>query len=388
MHMENRTDIMINLGMRTSTDDPDTVFEEVIPKEEYMPKDHRFLFDFLSVSLKRIHDLLEEAVANREQGKAKEADTLLKKTRPFFFNTEARTAYINRSLAEIIRNDPNLTNRYSLLEQIGLPFNGHFDSEYWLSSDFKKGTIRSLIEKQEDCRKKIVLLFDDTNPDLAKTPMSVRAGLYGMVGNDADAMPIILNVQCRYILPAAQSMRVLQASMDFDDNFSNSVLNAVADMEKGKMDTPPVLKKILGAADSGETVGYTEYSAEYLEDILDLEICFFFFEGVRLKRCRNCGRYFPVSPLNDKYCNIEDVNGNSCLKNAAREELKKQVDQIYTQAYRSHFARVKNGKESKEYLDKWRPEAKRLQEEVYQFKVTLPEYKRILMLKETESGEK
>ena len=98
-----------------------------------------------------------------------------------------------------------------------------------------------------------------------------------------------------------------------------------------------------------------------------------------IKRCRSCGRRFLSPNETDKYCSLPGKDNISCLERKYMEETKEAVDGIYTQAYRTRYARMASGKETKESLDKWREKAKELKAVAMKGAMSPEAYKKTIM---------
>ena len=75
----------------------------------------------------------------------------------------------------------------------------------------------------------------------------------------------------------------------------------------------------------------------------------------KVRKCKNCDKYFIITDKNtDDYCTRILTNGMTC-----KEKSKLNPIEInYRKAYKTHHARMRKGKITKEELDKWRLLAK------------------------------
>lgn len=356
------------------------VFEEVVDMSRYIPDDHRYLDLFLSSDISGIEGLLNEAAAVGDREPVIMAADRLLTVHRYFENPERVHSYINRSLAQIIWPDKTIRDTDDSFASLAI-FDEGMDTDpgYWISMGGDRGTVQGLARLHGDLKIMVPLIFDDSS-GLADYPQQVRNGLYGLMYGSPSLRPEIKLVSGRTVLPSPKSMGPLRAAMDFDENFAEKVCSAVIQLSDGSAAVPPALKAVLDSiSDTGDVESWTEYDTPYLEDVLRLEISLMAKDGTRLKKCASCGRYFPVTDNNDSYCNIPDAKGDSCFLRHYREQLKKTADFIYRQAYRAHFARVKAGKETEEYLAFWRERAKALRADVASGKLTPDEYKERIM---------
>ena len=371
----------LNMGVTIVPGSADA-YEEVVDMERYIPEDHRHLVRFLSADLNEIDEMLKKAVSENNRTLSVAAAALLEETHRFFELPGRKEAYINRSLAGIVWTDDGITpaEKDSVFAGLALLDNCNVtDLPSWLSPENGKGTIPNLIEVRDDLKIMLPVVFDDSN-GLSAYPQQVRNGLYGLVSTESSLRPFINLTPGRTILPSPESMGGLRAAMDFNEEFGSVIYDSVKSIAGGSDDVPAKLGEILDRVAGTDGVEYwTEYDTPYLEDILRLEVSLMAGSGTRLRKCKSCGRYFPVTPENDRCCNIPDADGSSCLTRYREKLLKETVSAIYTQAYRTHFARMKAGKETKEELDSWREFAKRLRRDVYAGNLSPDEYKEKLM---------
>ena len=375
----------LNLGISVSPDGADA-WDEVVDMEKYIPDGHIYFILFLAADLGRIAGMLQKAVSDNNRELAICAGKALSETHRYFEHPERVYAYINRSLAVTIQADESMNEGQMQAKFRELAIFSPYaerDFAYWLCAEDGKGTIQSLVRLQHDLKSLSATVMDDSN-GLAAYPRSVRNGLYGLVRDGAGFCPRISLVPGHVVLPYPEAMKGLWASMDFDDRLGQDIFSCVEELVNGAQDIPSAVKKVLdGIPASGCIESWTEYETPYLEDILNLEASRMVSDGIRLKKCEDCGRYFAVTKDNDRFCILPDKNGVSCLGRHRLEEAKKESHAIYTQAYRTHYARVKRGKESKENLDIWRKKAKKLREELLKGMMTLEEYKREIIEKQT-----
>lgn len=368
-------EIRLNMGTAVSPGDG-TPYEDVVDIKRYIPEDHRYLVRFLSIDMHAIIDALSKAFACGDRTLVLGAASSICASHRYFEHSGRIYSYINRSLARIIWADNSIgeSERKDAFFRLAV-FEGGMekDPSYWLSEEKGKGSIQSLACMQDDLKIMLPVVFDDSN-GLAIYPQQVRNGLYGLLMEGS--CPRIGLVPGRAVLPFPESMNGLRAAMDFDETFRQSMLHFGKYLKNGGKGVPSEIKKVLDKIPaSGEGTGWAEYDTPYLEDVLRLEVSMMVSSGTRLKKCSDCGRYFPVTEDNDMYCNIPDVDGSSCLARHREEEKKEAVKAVYTQAYRTRFARMKKGKETKEELDAWRETARRMQKDVYSGKLSEKEYK-------------
>lgn len=111
-----------------------------------------------------------------------------------------------------------------------------------------------------------------------------------------------------------------------------------------------------------DTKIYEEYEIKTIYQLLYLEILSIVQSGKLITKCKNCGKYFlPLNPKN-KYCSRIDKNGKSCKDIGSNIKWKKNLENdrplaLYTRARKTHHARIKKGKITKNDFDIWEQKA-------------------------------
>lgn len=121
----------------------------------------------------------------------------------------------------------------------------------------------------------------------------------------------------------------------------------------------------------------------YPRDLVDF-VDFFLREFVKrelaLKECKSCGLYFPASHGNSEYCNrLFQDTGKTCREIGSVKAYQAKVEsnpaiKEYNRAYKTHYARIKAGKMTKDFFQEWAQEAREKRDLVTAGKLTLEEY--------------
>jgi len=137
--------------------------------------------------------------------------------------------------------------------------------------------------------------------------------------------------------------------------------------------------EVLNPRNIGDIVDY------FLRNIISRDMTF--------KVCKSCGKYFPASAShgNSEYCNrifyglAADGSktldtGKTCKEIGSVKVYQAKVAEnpeyaAYSRAYKTHFARIKAKKLTKEYFQIWAEEARKLRDEVTAGALSLEEYK-------------
>ena len=102
---------------------------------------------------------------------------------------------------------------------------------------------------------------------------------------------------------------------------------------------------------------------------------------IPVRRCRNCGRYFPIiGRITAEYCSRPQPSGKLCRNIApvqkwAKNSKKDLVFSEYRREYKRHFAWIKAGKISEEQFAAWAKQAKAKKHECDAEKISLDEFK-------------
>lgn len=114
---------------------------------------------------------------------------------------------------------------------------------------------------------------------------------------------------------------------------------------------------------------WLDYLITDFEDCLYLEMREIMVRGLRIKRCKNCGRYFIPKKGNVDYCHRRFTDdGKTCAQVGYAQTFAKSVKndellQAYTRAYKAHYARMskprkKTANITREDFEAWYTQAK------------------------------
>ncbi len=103
--------------------------------------------------------------------------------------------------------------------------------------------------------------------------------------------------------------------------------------------------------------------------------------NMKVRRCRNCGKYFIVSNMNIEYCdNIAEGENKACSEIGSNRSFSKKLKQdplleAYNRAYKTRFARVRYSKKmSQAEFNEWYIEAKNMLESARSGEITSDEF--------------
>ena len=153
--------------------------------------------------------------------------------------------------------------------------------------------------------------------------------------------------------------------MDFDEQYEQAVLQGLQQMQETPNTTPECIKELIN--DAANMIGDCEihtYVLDTLEDLLKYEVYGMTMAEKRIKRCKNCGRYFVVDKSNMEYCDrIAAGETKPCSEIGKSRTYEQKIAKggtamaLYRKAYKTHFARIRSGTMTREEFDAWKDEA-------------------------------
>ncbi|HPJ02475.1 MAG TPA: DUF6076 domain-containing protein [Candidatus Limiplasma sp.] len=127
------------------------------------------------------------------------------------------------------------------------------------------------------------------------------------------------------------------------------------------------------------------YRIDNLFDLLFIECQRMTEAKLSIRRCLKCNRYFVAEKSNIKYCDrlLDDNSAETCRTTGPKESIIRKIRNSpaqyeYHKAYRTHYARIKAGKLTKQEFTSWSAEARRRLAVVYNDPSLLPEFERWL----------
>ncbi len=118
-----------------------------------------------------------------------------------------------------------------------------------------------------------------------------------------------------------------------------------------------------------------------IRDLIDFSLRNCVAKNIPVRRCRNCGRYFPIiGRITAEYCSRPQLSGKLCRNIApvqkwAKNSKKDLVFSEYRREYKRHFAWIKAGKITEEEFAAWAKQAKVKKHECDAEKISLNEFK-------------
>ena len=121
-----------------------------------------------------------------------------------------------------------------------------------------------------------------------------------------------------------------------------------------------------------------------IRDLIDFSLRDCVEKNIPVRRCKNCGRYFPIiGRITAEYCSRPQPSGKLCRNIApvqkwAKNSKKDLVFSEYRREYKRHFSWIKAGKISAEEFAVWAKQAKAKKHECDAEKISLDEFKQWL----------
>lgn len=118
-----------------------------------------------------------------------------------------------------------------------------------------------------------------------------------------------------------------------------------------------------------------------IRDLIDFSLRECVRREIPVRRCRNCGRYFPIiGRVTAEYCSRPSASGKLCRSTApvrkwAESRRSDQVFQEYRREYKRRFAWIKAGKLTEEQFADWHKAAKARKKDCDREIISLDEFK-------------
>lgn len=365
----------LNLGMSFDYED---VFPIIVREDYIIPKTHEYLFNFLETDFRRLEAYGKSYLECLAQGTIGDAQKLqrifeeLFALHPFFRSCPANAAtVINETLAAYVKasfRDRSDEEQKQLLNLVCTSqYIGSKDVDHWFEQA-KNGKIEYVFEElyclQCSISSWVFLSLDNTNPELAKLTSLQRSAIYSMLFG-GEFIPM-LETEVEMNMQRPRSFNSIAAALDFDEEYMLATYKSIDAMqEHPTAPLPEQFQRIYTAAQQvQEDCEVYTYRTDTLEDLLKFEVYGMSHENTRIKRCKNCGRYFILEKGNLEYCDRiaagETKPCNEIGKSRTYEARITGGDSaiaLYRKAYKTHFARIRTGKMTKEEFEAWKNEA-------------------------------
>jgi len=143
-----------------------------------------------------------------------------------------------------------------------------------------------------------------------------------------------------------------------------------------RFEPTPVSFGVIRGGDCGEIL-----YPNTIQNLIDFSLRECVRQEIPVRRCRNCGRYFPITGrITAEYCSRPSPSGKLCRSTApvqkwAESRRSDQVFQEYRREYKRRFAWIKAGKITEEQFAAWHKAAKARKKDCDQEIISLDEFK-------------
>ena len=369
--------VFLNLGM-----DFDYTGESfiIVREDQMIPKTHEYLFNFLEANFSSLEAYARNYLAcvdtqNPENSVPGDPLSLqrifeeLFSLHPYYRTCPANaSALLNAVFAgyvlKVFPNNKEVQNR--ILELICTDkYTNVKNVEYWMenaASVSDESLFGELHILQQNISTWIFLTLDNTNPDLAKLTNQQRSAVYSLLYG-SEFTPL-LETRVEWNTHRPYNFDHLSTLLDFDPDLQ--VYESIAALQNDPaMPMPEFIQKaITAAAQVTEDCERCIYVTESLEELLKLEVYTMIQNNIHIKRCKNCNRYFIQEKGNQEYCDrIGKGETKACNEIGKSRTYEKRVSKdnspmaLYRKAYKTHFARMRSGRLTKEEFEAWKDEA-------------------------------
>lgn len=118
-----------------------------------------------------------------------------------------------------------------------------------------------------------------------------------------------------------------------------------------------------------------------LQDLYHFLISGYLKQGVCFKVCKNCGRYFAVNgSMNAEYCDRKiEGSQKTCRQMGAvrvyqQKQMKDPILRLYNRAYKTHNARIRYGRMTREEFLEWSARARALRDKCLEGKISTDDF--------------
>lgn len=235
-------------------------------------------------------------------------------------------------------------------------------------------------------------MLDASAPRLNDLTIPQRAWVYGNVHSTVSDQPhMVVTKQISFKDPHRDGFGSRYRRLEYIDEVDyhwtlyGDLRNYYNDPKSVHPNAIDELDRIIEYAKNGYSEGiYEEYEVNDLFEVLFLEIYHMILNSTAVKKCRHCGMYFVVNNMNVEYCNrIIEGEEKPCSEIGPKRAFQKKLEEdyplkIYNRAYKTHYARVRNGKMTKAEFNTWYIEAKEKLEQARAGNLDVSEYQKWL----------
>lgn len=310
------------------------------PMEELIPKQHDYLFAFLNS--RSFVDGIADSIEKEQKGLSKTSTKIIKditEIHPFFQKIpDAASAVFYNS----VRTDT-----------------GHTSGT----------TIKNISRTLDDACFFINLILKNTGTDSTQISGSIKDTMFNIISGSRS-----VTVPVSYSMDMDDPGRSMAEVAEIDNEFKKRLIKGIkhaADSE----DPGDIWTSAIDRTDRDLPSVITKtYHIISFEELIMFELYLMAENDVQVKKCIRCGRLFPVTADGQQYCNFTSDGKLTCLEQSKPKITAHKMSLIYSNGYRTHFARVRAGTETKEELKDWMTEAKKVKREYFARGASAEEY--------------
>ena len=371
--------------------------------EKLIPENHEFLMQFIDFDISRAEKPLAEYLTCLDTGKDPKKQLLLaamaelQQMHPYFLFCRENAAWLlNRIFAGQIQRrfpDMDISAQKSLFLNICVSdYSIYTDPDHIFDYAIKAGkkyVLERLYDLQTEIRTWVFLTLDNTNPALAALSSKKRNALYSHISNKENEHAL-LHTEVEYSMRQSERIRKESAKWIFgEEDFYENVYKGLDTLLK-KPDSAlssGIQAIIDAAADTEEDCDIITFKIEDFSNLLELEVFQMTQSEIRMKRCKNCGKYFIIEKSNQEYCSrLSPGSTKLCTEIGRIRVYGKKITGdtsaagLYRKAYKTHYARFTRGQMSESDLERWKIEAQEKRDLAKDGKMDLFEYEEWLKL--------
>lgn len=335
----------------------------VCPMDDLCPEQHDYLFAYADKS--SLLASLDGKISRYVSGAFADPSVLvsqLEDIHPFFkMFPDAVWDVLDRTIAEkVSETDRSEDGRKKLfLKKAVGAHSSPDDYDDYVKRSCDSTDIQSLADSVSDAHDFLSFILADYNDTMTGIPHGIRNSMY-ILNSHASA---VTDIRISYELAEPASVRSLTPVLDLDDALKHRLIDSSKDAADGK----PInddWKSIMKNSSDGDLYDIiVTYHVSSFEEMIRLELLLMAGEGIRVKKCRKCHRLFPVYHEGQEFCDFSSEEGMSCYRRSLSGRVSSDMSAIYRKGYRTHFARVRNGMETRDDLDVWMTKAKAVKDE-------------------------
>ncbi|MDD6685283.1 MAG: hypothetical protein PUE47_05800 [Lachnospiraceae bacterium] len=351
---------MLDFGIQIDTEgEPYESYESM---EKFIPPKHQYLFTMIQnlPSLADQEDIIDDYVSGKVNRTSLYA--VLQNLHPYFKEfKDAAYAVLNRSIAEyLVTMDQSDDEKQAAFERLLFQNHDSMNTElrFWATMPDAE-TLEEVEMVVQNAAYFVSFILDDSNPELAALSSAARASMYAVVSTDTDeyGRPFALEIPVRITLPQSDGIKGASAMLDFDENLQERVFQGAQDILNGK--PLPRVWKTIAMQDNGKAEESIRYYQIYsFCHLIRLELYLMTRDGIRVNRCKKCGKLFPVLEDGQMYCDFGDASHYKIYKDTQRKSM---LQKCFTKSVKTQRSRVRKGTETEEEYQKWYKEAKEIQ---------------------------